>query len=68
MKTEDKLKEVQQSDEVMLAVKILIAAFEDCNLNSHIRFTYAAEDNKKYELTFLYLPNEFKYKSKKEQP
>ena len=65
MKTEDKLKLVQQSDEVMLAVKLLIAAFEDCKLNSHIRFTYAAEDNKKYELTFLYLANELKYKSEK---
>ena len=49
----------------MLAVKLLIAAFEDCKLNSHIRFTYAAEDNKKYELTFLYLANELKYKSEK---
>jgi len=64
MKTVDKLKKVQQSDEVVNAAKILIAAFYDCKLNSHIRFTYELEDGIRFELTLLELKNELTYKSK----
>ena len=57
-----KLTAVQFSDEMKAAVSLLIAAFEDCELQSYIRFAYRIDD-KAYELTFLPKQNEIIYKT-----
>lgn len=53
METIDKLKEVQRSPEILSSVQLLIAAFHDCELQSHIRFTYQTNDGQYYEMTFM---------------
>jgi len=40
MTTEDKLIALQKAPEILRAVKLLIVAFHDLELKSHIRFTY----------------------------
>jgi len=63
--TEQKLAEVSKMIEIRKAVSILILAFKDCNLKSHIRFAYETEANEKFEITFLQLVNEVTIKGVK---
>ena len=56
MPTEEKMLYVQNSKEITEAVKLLVAAFRDCDLKSYIRFEFLLPDtNEYYELTFLKL-------------
>ena len=63
--TDQKLELLQNSPEMRMAVKLLIAAFKEANLNSFIRFIYGADagDGKedKYEITFLRIDHEKSY-------
>jgi hypothetical protein len=65
MTIEDKLKAVQTSPQLLNATMLLIAAFQDCELKSHIRFIYTVNDAK-YEITFLPIINEVTYKVEEE--
>jgi len=49
---EDKLTALQKSQQMRTSVSLLKAAFDDCELNSHIRFAYKI-DGVVYEITFL---------------
>lgn len=60
--TTEKLSALQLSKEMKTAAALLISAFEDCELKSHIRFTYKVK-GVKYELTFLPIVNEKTYKN-----
>ena len=62
MTTVEKLQAVQTSPEILRATKLLIAAFHDCELKSHIRFTFKVHDIK-YELNFMPILNEITYKA-----
>jgi len=56
--TAEKLAAVQRSPELVKAMGLLIAAYKDCDLKSHIRFRYPIQ-GKTYEITFLCSENEF---------
>lgn len=60
MTTEQKLKALQQSDEILKAVRLLIGAFNECELKSHIRFQYVL-NGVKYEINFMPIGNEVTY-------
>lgn len=65
MSTEEKIKAVQQSPQMIAAMELLIAAFHDCQLKSHMRFTYTVL-GVKYEITFLPIHNEITYRPSEE--
>ena len=65
MTTAEKLQAVQTSPEILSAVELLIAAFHDCELKSHIRFTYSVKDIE-YEITFMPILNRITYKTNSE--
>jgi len=67
MNNVEKIKAVQFSPELLKAVGLLAAVFEDTALNAYIRYTYEAE-GVKYELTFLKLQNEIIYEPQNIQP
>ena len=51
-----KIRTVQESKEITDAVKLLIALFRDCELNTYIRMEWSLPDTKEsFELTFLKL-------------
>jgi len=60
--TSEKLMAVQLMPEILTATKIMVAAYRDCDLKSHIRFTYQFEDGK-YEFTMIKIANEISYKA-----
>lgn len=64
MTTIEKLQAVQTSPEMLTAMGLLIAAFEDCELKSHIRFTYTV-NGVDYELNFMPIHNLVTYKPNK---
>ena len=50
----DTMEVVQGSPEKILnAIKLLRAAFDECNLKSFIRFAYTFQDDKQFEITFM---------------
>ena len=56
MTTEEKVATIGRSDEVKKAVGILIALFRDCELKTHIRYTFEDEDTgEEFEFTLLAL-------------
>lgn len=63
MKTKEKLAAVCECDEVKDAVKIMIAAFKDCQLNAFMRFTYKTQ-GEKYELQLMRISNEVEVSEK----
>lgn len=62
METKDKLFAVQMSPEILSAVTLLIAAFKERELKSHIRFEYNLEGGEVYEITFMPITNKFTFK------
>jgi hypothetical protein len=61
MTTHEKLAAVQTSPEMLKAITLLIAAFQDCELRSHIRFSYKV-NGVKYEMNFMPIMNEINYR------
>ncbi len=53
MTTEEKLIAVRDSPEMIAAMKVLVAAFNDCDLQSFIRFYYPTNDGKVHEITYI---------------
>jgi len=52
MTNDQKIKAVVESKEVIDAFKLLVAAYEDCELKHFIRVQYMVNDSN-YEITFL---------------
>lgn len=65
--TEDKMKALQQSPEIRRALALFIAAFNDLEFKTLIRFGYEVEGTK-YELMFYPIRNHVVYTEETSNP
>lgn len=63
MNTKQKIAALSNMPEIKTAVSLLIAAFKDSELKSHIRITYETQNKERYEIIFLPIINDIDVKA-----